>query len=239
MKLPAVLFTALAGSSVAFHVALPQRTRRFSRNTLFESTAQEAAAPYDIDDSAFDFKQDLLDVAQSLKDENGLLIIDSKAQEKLKSSVKALENSSDPPTSTSGMIGEWTLLCSTASAEKVKGIDTSKLPFFNADPVKEIRDSLNKSLMVQQIIKSKESGGVDRVDHVIQYMPPSKLSEFVSDLPDFLQTLNINPFEVTNEKVVLVHKAEVESTIPFIKTKLILESVVGKYRFLFIFLSIE
>jgi hypothetical protein len=239
MKLPAVLFSALAGSSVAFHVALPQRTRRFSRNPLFESTAKEAAAPYDIDDSAVDLKQDLLYVAQSLKDEYGPLIIDSKAQKKLERSVEALENNSDPPISTSGMIGEWTLLCSTASAEKVQGIDTSKLPFFNADPVKEIRNTLNKSLMVQQLIKSEKSGGIDRVDHVIQYMPPSELSEFVSNLPDFLQTFNINPLEVTNEKVVLVHKAEVESTIPFIKTKLSLESVVGKCRFLFSFLSTE
>jgi hypothetical protein len=93
--------------------------------------------------------------------------------------------------------------------------------------------------MVQQLIKSEKSGGIDRVDHVIQYMPPSELSEFVSNLPDFLQTFNINPLEVTNEKVVLVHKAEVESTIPFIKTKLSLESVVGKCRFLFSFLSTE
>ena len=127
------------------------------------------------------------------------------------------------------MIGGWTLLCSTASAEKVKGADTSKLPFYNEGPLKEIRETLNKSLMVQQVIKSsEESDVIDRVDHVIQYMPPDTLSEFVSTLPDFLQSVNINPFQVTDQKVVLVHKAEVESVIPLIKTKLSLQSVVGK-----------
>ncbi len=88
MKLPAVLFSALAGSSVAFHVALPQRTRRFSRNPLFESTAKEAAAPYDIDDSAVDLKQDLLYVAQSLKDEYAPWCMGRKAQKNWKGPLR-------------------------------------------------------------------------------------------------------------------------------------------------------
>lgn len=228
MKLLVILLSALTGSSFAFHSARPERARHFAQIPVFQSTPEAAAAPYDTNDSPLDLRQELLDVAQSLKDEYGALIIDSKAQEKLKNAVAALESNTVPPTSTSDMLGEWTLLCSTASAEKVKGIDTSKLPFFNADPVKEIRNTLNKSLLVQQLIKSEESDGIDRVDHVIQYMPPSELSEFVSNLPDFLQSFNINPLEVTNERVALVHKAEVEGVIPFIKTKLTLQSVVGK-----------
>lgn len=219
--------STLVGSSLAFHAAIHPNVRRpLSLNPLFESVAEEAAAPYDIEDSVFDLKQDLIDVAQSLKNEFGALIIDSSAQEKLKNAAMALEKSSEPPVDTSAMVGEWTLLCSTASAEKVKGIDTSKLPFFNADLVKEVRKTLNKSLEVQQVIKSEGYSGIDRVDHVIQYMPPNALSEFVSDLPDFLQSLNINPLEVTKQKVVLIHKAEIESTIPYIKTKLSLQSVV-------------
>eukprot|EP00980_Cylindrotheca_fusiformis_P026875 scaffold17809_cov115-Cylindrotheca_fusiformis.AAC.3 len=228
MNFFAILFSSLAASSVAFHVSFPLRTQRLSGGfPTFRSTAGEAAAPYDTNDSAFDPKQDLMDIALSLNDEYGPLIIDSKAQERLRNAVQALENSTTPPASIADMVGEWTLLCSTASAENIKGIDTSKLPFFNADPVKEVRDRLNKSVKVQQVIKSDPSTvGIDRVDHVIQYMPPSELSEFVSNLPSFLQNLNINPLEVTNEKVILVHKAEVEGLIPFIKTKLTLESVV-------------
>lgn len=232
MKLSAILLSTIVGSSVAFHVSFtsskPRRSVLKHGSPLFESTFDVEVA------STTSAKEDLMETAQSLKDEFGALLIDTNAQERLKAAVEVLENSADPPTDASEMIGEWTLLCSTASAEKVKGVDTSKLPFFNEGPVKEIRDTLNKSLMVQQVIKSEEStsDGVDRVDHVIQYMPPDTLSEFVSTLPDFLQSLNINPFQVTDQKVVLVHKAEVESVIPFIKTKLSLQSVVGKSLFI-------
>jgi hypothetical protein len=222
-----LFFTLLVGSTVAFQPCLPTQTtlrQQYQNVVLFESTFDTNTDVIDTTDA----KEDLLEVAQSLKDEYGSLIIDSNAQQKLKDAVEALENSSEPPSDTSDMIGDWTLLCSTASAEKAKGIDTSKLPFFNADPVKEIRDTLNKSLKVQQLIKSGDSDGIDRVDHVIQYMPPDGLSEFVSNLPDFLQNLDINPLKVTEEKIVLVHKAEIESSIPFIKTKLSLQSVVGK-----------
>jgi len=220
MKYLAILF--LARSAFAFHVPLP-RQQGFP-NPLQMSTVDDA--PSDMDDSASDSRQDLLDVAKSLKEEFGPLIIDSKAQEKLKSVIDVLEMNSEPPVDSADMIGDWTLLCSTASSEKLMGIDTSQLPFFNADFVKDIRNTFNKSLMVQQKIKSGDSGDISRVDHVIQYMPPNELSEFVSTLPDALQNLSINPLEVTNQKVILIHRANVESTIPFIKTKLALESLV-------------
>ena len=41
----------------------------------------------------------------------------------------------------------------------------------------------------------------------------------------------ISQFKVSDTKVVLKHKAEVEAVIPVIKTKLNLQSVVGKYCF--------
>lgn len=221
MKYLATLF--LARNALAFHVPLP-RQRGFP-NPLQMSAVDDA--PSDMDDSASDSRQDLLDVAKSLKEEFGPLIIDSKAQEKLKSVVDVLEMNSEPPVDSADMIGDWTLLCSTSSTEKLKGIDTSQLPLFNADFVKDIRNTVNKSLLVQQKIKSGDSSSdISRVDHVIQYMPPNQLSEFVSTLPDALQNLSINPLEVTNQKVILIHKANVESTTPVIKTKLALESLV-------------
>mmetsp|Transcript_4529 Transcript_4529/g.10704 ORF Transcript_4529/g.10704 Transcript_4529/m.10704 type:complete len:357 (-) Transcript_4529:1500-2570(-) len=237
MKYLATLF--LARSALAFHVPLLPRQHRndaLMTNPPLQMTMDDGDAPSDMDDSAYDSRQDLLDVAKSLKDEFGPLIIDSKAQEKLKSVVGELEKNSEPPVDTEGMIGDWTLLCSTASTEKFMGIDTSNLPFFNADIVKDIRSTLNKSLQVQQKIKLGDSGEISRVDHVIQYMPPNELSAFTSALPDALQSLNINPLEVTKEEVILVHKADVESTIPFINTKLALESIVlniaGKSQYL-------
>ncbi|CAJ1925063.1 unnamed protein product [Cylindrotheca closterium] len=247
MKYLATLF--LAKSAIAFQTVVPHPHQRHAAVSpfflpqnpllLLQMTMDGGDAPSDMDDSAYDSRQDVLDVARSLKDKFGPLIIDSKAQEKLKSVVKELEKNSEPPIDTKGMIGDWTLLCSTASTNKLMGIDTSNLPFFNAGIVKDIRNTLNKSLVVQQKIKGSPSfsgRGITRVDHVIQYMPPNELSEFSSMLPDALQSLNINPLEVTNQQVVLVHKAEVESTIPFIKTKLALESIVlniaGKSQYL-------
>lgn len=232
MKYLASTTLFLARSALAFqHVPLPQHHAVLMTSNKYhhalQMTMDDGDAPSDMDDSAFDSKQDLLDVARSLKDEFGPLIIDSKAQEKLKSVVKELEKNSQPPVDTTGMIGDWTLLCSTASTEKFMGIDTSNLPFFNADFVKDIRNTLNKSLVVQQKIKGS-GGDISKVNHVIEYMPPNELSAFSSALPDALQSLNINPLEVTNQQVVLVHKADVESTIPFISTKLALESVVLK-----------
>lgn len=222
----------LASNALAFHVPLPHSHHARS---LHKMTMEDGDSPSDMDDSAYDKRQDVLDVAKSLKSEFGPLIIDSKAQEKLKSVVSELEKNADPPIDTNGMIGDWTLLCSTASTEKFMGIDTSSLPFFNADFVKDIRGTLNKSLMVQQKIKG-DSGAISRIDHVIQYMPPNELSAFSSAIPDALKSLNINPLEVTNQQVILVHKAEVESKIPFIKTKLALESVIlnvaGKSQYL-------
>jgi len=233
MKYLATLF--LAKSALAFHVPLP---RHYDIVSQLQMTMDDGDAPSDMDDSAYDSRSDLLDVAMSLKDEFGPLIIDSKAQEKLKSVVGELEKNSEPPIDTEGMIGDWTLICSTASTEKFMGIDTSNLPFFNADFVKDIRNTLNKSLKVQQVIKADDEGGseISKINHVIQYMPPNELSAFSSALPDALKSLNINPLEVTNQQVILVHKAEVVSSIPFIKTNLSLESVIlnvaGKSQYL-------
>ena len=183
-------------------------------------------------------KAELLGTANRLKEKYGVLIIDGPAQEELKEAVEKLEMAcNNPSTDVDNLMGEWTLVCSTATPdfkgigplESVKGgIDTSKLPFFNEGPLKDIRTLLNKSLQVQQVIKSKNSDGLDRIDHVLEYSPPDKLSDFLNSIPDPLKSLNINPLQVTKSKVVLAHKAEVETTVPVIKTKLSLESVIGK-----------
>lgn len=202
-----------------------------SRSRVAPLFASETA----VDVSASLAKGDLLTTAQRLNDEYGCILIDSGAQETLKKAVEKLEMASEPPTDTSALIGDWTLLCSTASAsmeggplEKIARIDTSKLPFYNEGPLKNIRNRLNKSLKVQQIIKSQSSDGIDRIDHVLDYMPPDTVSEFLDSLPDAIKSLNINPLQVSESKVILVHKAEVESVIPVIKTKLSLESIVRK-----------
>jgi hypothetical protein len=227
-------FTLLFGSAAAFNAAIPSRTT--SRVTpLFETV--EAAIE---DAESFLFpktvaKSELLELAGELNDEYGIFIIDSKAQERLRDAVEKLETVTEFPTDPEGLVGDWTLLCSTASAtiekgplSKFSGIDTSKIPFFNEGPVKMIRDTINKALKVEQVIKVGKDGSIDRIDHVIDYMPPDTLSAFLENVPDAVKNLNINPLQVKENKFILVHKAEVKETEPMLKTKLSLQSVVRK-----------
>lgn len=225
------LFTlSLVTSCTAFQIGQPLHSRT---PLSLHSTVDDVSPSVDV--TATLAKTELLDTAQDLNDEFGCLIIDSKAQDRLRDAVEKLESASEPPDASAGLIGNWTLLCSTASAslqngplDKINGIDTSKLPFFNQGPLKEIRDTLNKSLKVQQLIKAESIPGIiDRVDHVLQYDPPSKLADFISSIPDTLKNLDINPLQVSQSKVVLVHKAEVDSISSGVNTKLSLSSIIG------------
>jgi hypothetical protein len=240
------VFASLCGSVAAFQVGAPC-THRSSRvvplpllmSTVGGETSSSSSTPSTGTASSVDVatslaKTELLETARDLKEQYGCLLIDSSAQDTLREAVEKLEMLSDPPTDTTSLVGDWTLLCSTASAslqagslDKINGIDTSKLPFFNEGPLKEIRDAINKSLRVEQLIKT-ENGDITRVDHVLQYMPPDTLSAFLNNLPDAIKSLNINPLQVSQGKVILVHKAEVESVLPVIKTKLALSSIIGK-----------
>jgi len=188
---------------------------------------------------------ELLDTAESLNKEFGCLLVDSKAQERLREAVEKLESVADPPTSSAGLIGTWTLLCSTASISLQEGstntfglgIELSKLPFWKEGPLKTVRDTLNKALSVQQVVKTSSTTTediiIDRIDHVIQYSPPGMLSAFLDDttapfsIPDAVKNFNINPLEVTKSKVILVHKANVESVTPKFETQLSLSSIIG------------
>jgi hypothetical protein len=126
-------------------------------------------------------------------------------------------------------------MCTTATSKQgISGIDTSKLPFFNEGPLKDLRDTINQSLTVEQIIKAGDtSDGIDEIDHVVDYMPPNKLSSVFKGLPDNLpvaiKELDINPLKVSETKVVLKHRAEITSVIPVMKTKLSLQSIVRKF----------
>jgi hypothetical protein len=227
MKL-AIFTLSLVTSATAFQIGKPWQSR--TQLVSLRSTVEGS-----IDVSTTIAKTELLETAESLNEKFGCLIIDSSAQEQLRNAVEKLEAVTEPPSASTELIGNWTLLCSTASAslqngplDKINGIDTNKIPFFNEGPLKEIRDTLNKSLKVQQVIKAETmSGVVDRVDHVLQYAPPDTLSAFIDSLPDALKNLDINPLKVSESKFILVHKAEVESVSPVINTKLSLSSIVG------------
>lgn len=176
-------------------------------------------------------KEALLETAKKLKAEYGSLLLEKKAKDEFKAAVEELENKSEPPaidSYTDLFLGDWTLLCTTAVNRD--GVDTSRLPFIGQDPLKKIRDSIreaaNKYILVQQKVRSTNNNGViDRIDNTIEYEPPEQLQELLDNLPEQISQLNINPLHVSKSKLVLIHKATIESELP-LKTKIALQSVV-------------
>jgi hypothetical protein len=241
-----LLATLSVSSSWGFNVPAPafivKRSSSIGRSSsAIVDTLAMATSDADITDVAVNLdmsvaiaKEELLKLVEELKANYGILLVDIKAQTSFKEAVEKLETTAEPPTDTSLLTGNWTLLCTTTTTKQgISGIDTSKLPFFNEGPLKDIRDTINRSLKVEQIIKSGQfSDGVDAIDHVIDYRPPNELSgvlkSFPANFPDAIKDLNINPLQVSESKVVLKHKAEIESVIPVIKTKLVLQSIVRK-----------
>jgi len=179
-------------------------------------------------------KQRVLDIAYDLKDQFGVFVIDKKGKEDLLQAVENLEAVAEKPAFDDDvkdiMVGDWTLVCTTSSSSGSLpspisgGIDTSKLPFFNQGPLRDIRQSLNKCLLIQQSIMTKNSDQIDRVDHILEYRPPKTLQDLIDNLP----SLNINPLDVTRGKVVLVHEADVTNKGPGFSIQLKLASIVCK-----------
>jgi len=231
---------ALIGHAAAFQISglamASLQPQRYDDNPgrLF-STLDGTDAP-SIDERAITQvpKDALLETALGLKDKFGVFIIDKKGQEDLRRAVDDLEAVTNRPAfdedAKETLIGNWTLVCTNSQSTSLpsglgNGIDTSKLPFFNEGPLKQIRDSVNKCLVVEQAIIANDSGDIDRVDHVLQYKPPSNLQDIIDKLP----SLNINPLDVTKGKIILIHEADVTNTGPAFSIQLKLASVVGKY----------
>ena len=175
-------------------------------------------------------KHSLIEKAEQLKSQYGVFLVEKSAKEELQEAVEALENRSEPPLLTTDLLGEWELVCTTVTSQA--GIDTSKLPAAFLEPLQQIRDSItktaNKYVKVTQNIKRPTDGSleIDRVDHVIEYVPPKELQDLLDNLPDPLKAVNINPLSVSTSKLVLIHKANVESTQSPLKIGLSLKSVV-------------
>jgi hypothetical protein len=172
----------------------------------------------------------LKEVTDRITSSQGVFVYDSEAKKELEQAVADLEATQSPPSVDDYetlLQGDWLLVCTTATNSG--GIDTSKLPFFNQDPLKRVRESLNSRVKVIQRIKSTTNDTfVDRVDHILEYEPPTSLESLFGEIPDVLRSFNLNPLELTKSKVTLIHKAEVESIEPKLITKLSLQSVVCK-----------
>ncbi len=88
-----------------------------------------------------------------------------------------------------------------------------------------LQKSIQKSFQVTQRIRNDtaEDGEINRVDNVIEYTPLDTLEDILpkeSPLSNILGSINVNPLQVKKGKVVLIHKAEVESVSPILRTKI-------------------
>jgi len=226
-----LLAAATTGATSAFVPRAPGATARshsFLSSTVSSSTKDTTTSAA---------KQRLLDTAQQLKSRYGVFLVEKQAKRELKDAVAALENYASmsgtgaPPVRLSKDIcGEWELVCTTVTSQE--GIDTSQLPSALLNPLQQIRDTItkqaNKYVKVEQIIQWPADGSleIDRIDHVIEYRPPEELRDVLDNLPEQLQALSINPLHVSRSKLVLVHKATVESTEDPLSISLSLKSII-------------
>mmetsp|Transcript_16800 Transcript_16800/g.26228 ORF Transcript_16800/g.26228 Transcript_16800/m.26228 type:complete len:486 (-) Transcript_16800:103-1560(-) len=91
-----------------------------------------------------------------------------------------------------------------------------------------LQKSIQKSFQVTQRIRNngaaeEEDGEITRVDNVIEFTPIDTLEDILpKELPlsNMFGQINVNPLQVKKGKVVLIHKAEVESVSPILRTKI-------------------
>lgn len=224
--LPSILLCLAFSGSNAFQSNLQERVLNTAATASVSTrtTRRLKTALWSLP-TAVAARDNLLETAERLKKLDGILLVDSTSKSTLQEAVKELEAVSHHPAVDdfeTDLLGDWTLLCSTAS--NAGGLDLSKIPFLSMSPLKNFSDLLKRSLVVKQRVRSiAENGKVDRIDHVLQYQPPDSIKEILDDVPEFLEKLNINPLHVTEGKLTLVHKASVESVD---NTKLSLESII-------------
>lgn len=189
-------------------------------STIRDSSSVETSAV----ESKMTEKDVLIDVATKLKDEFGLFLVDKKAKKELADAVEGVEATFVPSMMREmNLIGTWDLISTTSTSNQ--GIDTSS---FLQGPLKQLTDKIssttNKYVTVQQAIKTDSTGIIDRVDHILSYKPPSALTEFIDNLPTQLASLNVNPLDVSDSKIILVHKAKANADAS--KISLTLQSVI-------------
>jgi hypothetical protein len=191
-------------------------------------------------------KNRVLSLASNIKEDSrtGVFIYDPVVRSDLKRAVADLEAICGNPTDRQRqlMIGDWTLLCTTSSANSRDADDRSsskkkgpKLPF--KLPELPFQNKVTKSIDVTQRIRCMEEEAVgdakviDRVDNVIEFTPFAEtVGDLLGDSVPFaaLKDLTLNPLDVKKSKVSLIHKAEVQSVTPVLRTKINLQSYVRK-----------
>jgi hypothetical protein len=194
-------------------------------------------------ETVFSTKQHLLTLAKALQADSKTGVFLSKPSDRssLKKAVAELEAVAPESFETTKMLGDWTLVCTASFRSGNNYEQTSKrAPFSLKNGGKmsnPIQDALKRSFTVTQRIRSMDnSTDIDRVDNVVEFTPANTLDQIFGStdgekknpMQQLLGSLNLNPLEVSKSKASLIHSAEVQSTLPVLRTRIGLKSVVCK-----------
>lgn len=237
-------FRTSSWNLVAF-VTTPPNTRRSTPRCiqndapLLFSSAPSDVEPPQQDNAVLSFvksgivveaRDELVQIATSLASNSptGLFLTLPSDRSKFMRAVARLEALAVPDSSSrfeSDCIGDWTLVATSrkdllldpllTSISSAAGDDNSSFP----SSLRKLDPKIRNSLRVTQRIRSTREEApdtVDRIDNVIEFdNARTKL------LPDFL-----NPLQIDKSKLVLIHKARVESSAPVFRIRLALQSIV-------------
>lgn len=209
-----------------------------SSSSLYSSTAIDI----DISDVPLpdDPGQRLLALATALASESptGVFLARPAAKIRLQTAINELEARAAPPGAPgrARLRGDWTLVA-TASllpSDLRRRFTNDDGGAVGGTPLGPLQRALRKTVAVTQRIRGDGPGDgiaapITRVDNVIEYAPPDTLADLLPEggpLRGLLGGVDVNPLRVKRGKVVLVHKAEVESVAPVLRTKIAWTSTV-------------
>ena len=207
-------------------------------NIFDDTNIEKSVNENDVPPIAFAERNLVLSVSRDLATDSttGIFLSGSHSRDRLERAIVRLEAAVPIPPQRSDDIalGDWELVC---TSNKVpfgreggrRGNKKKSLPNLLPDLTASLRDSLK----VIQRVRCNAGGVTDRIDNVIEFTPPSDLSNIVpedSPLPfaGILRGFDVNPLGIGQTSIVLVHDAEVESVRPVFRTKIGLRSVVGE-----------
>jgi hypothetical protein len=239
-----VAFSVTPGPSSRLSRPLPRSTSlASSTDTVNEKSKDDVIDVIATDATTSEKRTVLLDLVRDLRKQYGIfwspLVLSKSKQDDLMDVVAAMEGE---PLSRGDVLkllpGDWDLIGTLSYIDQ-------ELPFL--EPLQNALSSVasaapsplvawsNRFISVTQRIRctKEDKDEIDRVDHVIQYRPPSQLGDLVGDdstntSSSWWNSININPLSISKSQVILVHTAEVvdrNATRP--KIRLQLQSIVN------------
>jgi hypothetical protein len=142
------------------------------------------------------------------------------------------------------MLGDWTLIATASvtprlfSRRTAYDADETRATTMSTKELNPIQKALTRTINVTQRIRcitddeySSSGNIINRVDNVIELTPLTTLDGILPTDSPLTSSLNkvlniVNPFKVQKAKIVLIHKAKVESIQPVLRTKIAYTSTV-------------